>query len=64
MSTQKIVSATRQEKLSTLVKAAWLYVVPFPRSRKLKHKDKQTDTYTHKILIFNIILAVTRSRTG
>ena len=38
--TQKPVDATRQEKLSTLVKAAWHYNVLFLRSRKL-----QTNTH-------------------
>ena len=46
VSTQKPVVATRQEKLFTLVKAAWRYDVPLPRSQKLQTHG-QTDTHTH-----------------
>ena len=46
--TQKPVGATRQEKLSMLVKAVWHYDVPLPRSRKLQ-TDRLKDTHTHGI---------------
>ena len=52
MSTQKPVIATRQEKLFTLVKAAWRYDIPFPRSRGIT--NTQTDTHTQNTAI-NII---------
>ena len=41
LSTRDAVSATRQAKLSTLVKAAWRYNVPFLRTQKLH-------THTHR----------------
>ena len=46
LSTRNAVDATRQTKLSTLLKAAWRYDVPFPRT----HADithTQTHAHTH-----------------
>ena len=53
VSTQKPVVATRQEKLSMLVKAAYRYDVAFLRSRKLQ-THRQTDTHAQNTAI-NII---------
>ena len=50
---QKPVSATRQEKLSTLVKEAWRYDIRFPRSRQLK---THTDRHRHSIRVLIYII--------
>ena len=48
LSIQDAVSVTRQTKLSTLVKAAWRYDVPFPRTQIL-----QTHTQNTSIIIID-----------
>ena len=46
VSTREAAGATRQAKLSMLVKAAWRYDLPFPRSWKLQ-THAHTHTHTH-----------------
>ena len=47
--TQEPVGATGQEKLSMLVKKAWLYDLSFPTSWKLK-------THTHRIRVLDVCM--------
>ena len=61
LSTRDEVGTTRQRKFSTLVKAAWRYDVPFPRTQKLQ---THTHTHTHGIPVLLNRLDEPRSGTG
>ena len=74
VSTREAASATCQAKLSVLVKEAWRYEVPFPRTLKLQ-TDRQTHTQnTHinimipcrigfQVFNFHTLLCVQKSLT-
>ena len=57
VSTREAVGATRQAKFFMLVKEAWRYDVPFPRSHKI-HTGAHTHTHTHTQKTSNDIIDI------